>query len=59
MIPVSNFEERTISSNENWIMYGAIGMNDADNQASDSQSNGRIVQNRSQTVLGRGLGSRR
>ena len=58
MVPISDFNERTIGSNENWIVYGTLGVNDADNQENDSQSNGRIVQNRSQAILGRGQGSR-
>ena len=58
MVPISDFNERTIGSNEHWIVYGTLGMNGADDQDIDRQSNGRIVQNCSQAILGRGQGSR-
>ena len=58
MVPISDFNERTIGSDENWILYGTLGNDDAENHENGSQSNGRLVQHCSPPILGRGQGDR-
>ena len=58
MVPISDFNERTIKSEKNLILYGTLGNDGAENHENCGQGNGRLVQKCSPPILGRGQGDR-